>query len=434
MKMIKKFRNKVLILNMVITSAVVLSAFCVIYFIIYSNINYEIQDKLERAPGVYSELNQVGSVVAEASGSSSDSNYLMFSILVDAQGNILEKAAGLNFEPGFYEQAAEIALDNPNNRAYITLEKKEWRYMVTSIVDARLSETGTGQVVGSIGTVNADKFSIVFLDVTAYNKTLFDLMKTLLLVGSVTLVAIFLISLYFANRTIKPLADAWQKQKQFVADASHELKTPLSIINANYDALLANREETIESQIKWLDYIRVGTDRMSTLINNLLTLAKFDNTGLVTQSISFNLSETVQSALSSMEAAAVEKGVGFSTSIEPDVFIKSDAERLKQVVTILLDNAIKYTDKNGQIDILLSQSNHQAEFSIKNSGKGIPKQEISKIFDRFYRANQSRTHENGSYGLGLSIAKAIMDTLDGEIQVQSVEEEYTTFTFWLKLQ
>jgi len=427
MKMIKKFRNKVLILNMVITSAVVLSAFGVIYFIIYSNINYEIQDKLEQAPGRY------GSVVAEASGSSSDSSYLMFSILVDAQGNILEKAAGLNFEPGFYAQAAEIALDNPNNRSYITLGGKEWRYMVTPIVDARLSETGTSQVVGSIGTVNADKFSIVFLEVTAYNKTLFDLMKTLLFVGSVTLVAIFLISLYFANRTIKPLADTWQKQKQFVADASHELKTPLSIINANYDALLANREETIESQIKWLDYIRVGTDRMSTLINNLLTLAKFDDTELVTQSISFNLSETVQSVLSSMEAAIIEKGIELSTSIEPDVFIKSDIEQLKQVITILLDNAIKYTDKNGQIDILLSQSNHQAIFSIKNSGKGIPKQEIPKIFDRFYRADHSRTHENGSYGLGLSIAKAIMDTLDGDIQVQSVEEEYTTFSFRLKL-
>ena len=428
MKIIKKFRNKMLILNMAITSAVVLSAFGVIYFIIYSNINYEIQDKLERAPGVYSELNRVGSVTAKTNGSSSNS-YLMFSILVDAQGNILEKAPGLNFEPGFYEQAVEIALENPNNRAYITLGDKQWRYIVTPIVDVRLSGTGTSRVIGNIGTVDADKFSIVFLDVTAYNKTLFDLMKTLLLVGSVTLAAIFLVSLYFANRTIKPLADAWQKQKQFVADASHELKTPLSIINANYDALLASREETIESQIKWLDYIRVGADRMSTLINNLLTLAKFDDTELVTQSISFNLSKTVQSVFSSMEAAIVEKGIELSASIEPDVFIESDAEGLKQVVTILLDNAIKYTDQNGQIDVVLARSNHQAEFSIRNSGKGIPKQEMSKIFDRFYRADHSRTHESRSYGLGLSIAKAIMDTLDGEIQVQSVEGEYTAFTF-----
>ncbi|HBC93320.1 MAG TPA: two-component sensor histidine kinase, partial [Pelotomaculum sp.] len=135
-------------------------------------------------------------------------------------------------------------------------------------------------------------------------------------------------------------------------------------------------------------------DRMSKLINNLLTLARFDDTELVTQSISFNLGETVQSVILSMEAPIAEKGIELSVSIEPDIFIKSDAEGLKQVVTILLDNAIKYTDQNGQIDVALTRSNHQAEFSIKNSGKGIPKQEIPKIFDRFYRADHSRTHES----------------------------------------
>jgi two-component system sensor histidine kinase CiaH len=427
MKMIKKFRNKVLVLNMTITSAVVLSAFSVIYFITYSNVSSEIENNLDQAPGVSSELNRAGIVAAEAVGSSSQS-YLMFSILVDAQGNVLAKASGLNFEPGFYEQAVAIALDNPNSKADITLGGRQWRYAVTPIIDARLN--GTRQVIGNIDTADADKFSIVFLDVTAYNETLYDLMTTLLLVGSVTLLAIFLVSLYFANRAIKPLADAWQKQKQFVADASHELKTPLSIIIANYDALLANREETIQSQIKWVDYIRIGTDRMSKLINNLLTLARFDDTELVTQ---FNLSETVQSVILSMEAPITEKGIELSVSIEPDIFIESDAEGLKQVVTILLDNAIKYTEQNGQIDVALTRSNHQAEFSIKNSGKGIPKQEIPKIFDRFYRADHSRTHESGSYGLGLSIAKAVMDMLGGNIQVQSVEGEYTTFTFRLNL-
>ncbi len=440
MKMIRKFRNKMLILNMMITSAVVLSAFSVIYFITYGNVSSEIQNKLDQAPGVQIatqdsekgmasyELNRAGIVAAEAASSSSNS-YFMFSILVDSQGNILEKALGLNFEPGFYEQAVKIALDNPNSKADITMGDKQWRYTVTSIIDVDLS--GTSGVINNTGAAN--KFFIVFLDVTAYNKTLFDLMTTLLIVGSATLVAIFLVSLYFANRTIKPLADAWQKQKQFVADASHELKTPLSIINANYDVLLASQEETIQSQVKWLDYIKIGTDRMAKLINNLLTLARFDDTESVMPSISFNLSETVQSVLLSMEAAMVEKGIELSVSIEPDILIETDAEGLKQVVTILLDNAIKYTDKNGEIYVVLAQSNHQAEFSIKNSGKGIPKQEISKIFDRFYRADHSRTHESGSYGLGLSIAKVVMDTLGGDIQVQSVEGEYTTFTFRLNL-
>ncbi len=443
MEMFKKFRNKVLILNMTIISAVVLSAFSVIYFITYSNISSEIQSKLDQTPGAQIagqdvekgavsseiEINQAGTVTVESNISSSNS-YLMFNIIVDSEGNILEKASGLNFEPGFYEQAVKIALNNPYNKAGITLEDKQWRYSVTPIMNVHLS--GTSGVISNTGT--ADKFSIVFLNVTAYNKTLFDLMTTLLLVGSVTLGAIFLVSFYFANRTIKPLADAWQKQKQFVADASHELKTPLSVINANYYALLANQEETIQSQIKWFDYMRIGTDRMSKIINDLLTLAKFDDTKKAMQNTSFNLSNTVQSVILSMEAAMIEKDIELSVSIGSNITVKSDPEGLKQVVAILLDNAIKYTDKNGQIDVVLAQSEHQAVFSIKNSGKGIPKQELPKIFDRFYRADQSRTHENGSYGLGLSIAKAVMDGLGGDIQVQSVEREYTTFTFQLKLQ
>jgi two-component system sensor histidine kinase CiaH len=440
MEMFKKFRNKVLLLNMTITSAVLLSAFSVIYFITYSNISSEIQSKLDQTPGLQSviqdgeegaasgEINRPGVVMTVANDSSSD-GYLMFSIIVDAQGKILEKASGINLEPEFYEQAAKIAWDNPDNKADVTLRDKQWRYAVTPIIGVQI---GTD---GEINNYTTDKkFSVVFLDVTAYNKTLFDLLTTLLLVGSVTLGVIFLVSLYFANRTIKPLADAWQKQKQFVADASHELKTPLSIINANYDALLANQEETIQSQIKWLDYMRIGTDRMAKLINDLLTLARFDDTKPAMQTISFNLSNTVEAVLSSMEAAIIEKGIELSVSIGPNITVKSDPEGLKQVVAILLDNAIKYTDKNGQIEVVLARSNHQAVFSIKNSGTGIPEQELPKIFDRFYRADQSRTHENGSYGLGLSIAKAVMDRLGGEIQVQSVAGEYTTFTFRLKLQ
>lgn len=431
MEMFKKFRNKVLLLNMTITSAVVLSAFTVIYFITYSNISSEIQNKLDQAPGlqvalqdgdkeaISGELSLVNAVAAETA----NSTYLMFSIVVDTQGNILQKASGINLEPGFYEQAAKIAWDNPDNKADIILGEREWRYSVTPVIGVHIS----GQD-GDIKNYSANNsFSIVFLDVTAYNKNLVGLMTTLLLVGIGTLGAIFLVSLYFANRTIKPLSDAWQKQKQFVADASHELKTPLAIINANYDALLANQEKTVQSQVKWLNYMRVGTDRMSKLINDLLALAKFDDSELAMKNISFNLSDTVEEVLSSMEAAVIEKGIKLSASIDPDITVKSDPEGLKQVLAILSDNAVKYTDKNGWIDVVLTRSNLQAVFSIKNSGRGIPGQELPKIFDRFYRADHSRTYKSGSYGLGLSIAKTVTDRLEGDIQAQSVEGKYTVF-------
>jgi len=282
-------------------------------------------------------------------------------------------------------------------------------------------------------TSDENRFNIVFLDVTAYNKRLFELLTTLLFVGLIMLFVVFIISLYFANRAIKPIAETWEKQKQFVADASHELKTPLSIINANYDALLANQEETIKSQLKWLGYIRIGTDRMTKLINDLLSLAKMDDVNLEIRKIPFNISNAIHDVMLSMEAVVIEKGIKLSHSIEPDIIVKGDSERVKQVVTILFDNAIKYTNENGQIDISLIKSKRQVIYSIKNSGKGIAKQDLPKVFDRFYRADPSRTHESGSYGLGLSIAKTIIDRLGGEIHVKSVEDEFTTFTFTLGL-
>lgn len=439
MEMFKKFRNKVLLLNMAITSAVVLSAFSFIYFITYSNIRTEIEGKLDQTPGIQivmqdgdmgavfgGEINGVGVVAAESAVVSQD--YLMFSMTVDLEGNIVDKASGISLEPEFFEQAAKTAWANPYSKKEITLGNKQWRYNVTPIISVNISETS-----GQISRTETDRISIVFLDVTAYNKTLFDLMMTLLLVGSVTLGVIFLVSVYFANRAIKPLSRAWEKQKQFVADASHELKTPLSIINANYDVLVASQDETVGSQMKWLDYMRIGTDRMAKLINDLLTLAKLEDTKPQEPIVTFDLSHTVKTVLSSMEAAMVEKNIALSVSITPNITVKSDPEGLKQVVAILLDNAIKYTDTHGEINVALAPFKRQVVLSVKNSGKGIPAEALPKIFDRFYRADPSRTHENGSYGLGLSIAKAVLDRVGAEIQAQSVEGESATFTVRLKL-
>ncbi|NLM75002.1 MAG: ATP-binding protein [Clostridiaceae bacterium] len=134
-----------------------------------------------------------------------------------------------------------------------------------------------------------------------------------------------------------------------------------------------------------------------------------------------------------MFCVLAEKDIRLISSIERDIIIKSDPERIKQLIMILFDNAVKYTDKNGQIEIFLTKSKRLVEFSIKNTGKGIAKQDLPRIFDRFYRADPSRTHQTGSYGLGLSIAKAIIERLGGEIRATSVENEYTTFTFTLGL-
>ena len=276
-----------------------------------------------------------------------------------------------------YNKAADIAWNNKKNSSTITLEGKQWEYAIAQMKKQVIQRNGQSY------TVAENKYQIMFLDVTMYKKTLFQLLITLLSVGLIMLFAIFIISLSFANRAIKPIAEAWERQKQFVADASHELKTPLSIINANYDVLLTNQEETIQSQLKWLDYIKIGTDRMTKLINDLLSLAKMEDVRFPIQKVTFNMSDAINDVILSMEPVVAEKDIKLTHLIEPDIIVKSDQEKIKLVVTILFDNAVKYTDEKGQIDISLIRSKRHVTFTIKNSGKGIAKQDLPKYLTDF---------------------------------------------------
>ncbi|WP_248929250.1 sensor histidine kinase [Paenibacillus hamazuiensis] len=429
--MFTKLRNHFLILNMSITSLVMMAAFAVIYFSTYSSIQAEHQKKLNAQAETMVTISGPEPPPSEAPEQGLVARHMafedpqLFSIEVDGRGNILKINSSVSMPEAVYANAAKTAWGHRNTPSPVAFEGKEWLYSVTQMSTQVIR--GSGQQY----TVTWDKYLITFLDVTESNKTLLRLLTTMLIVGFSMLIAIFIISLYFAGRAIKPIAETWQKQKQFIADASHELKTPISIINANYDALLANREETIDSQMKWLGYIKIGTDRMAKLVGDLLSLAKVEDVHFATQKAPFNISTAVHEVIMSMEAAVNDKGIRLSHSIEPDIIVKSDMERVQQVVTILLDNAIKYTNEHGQIDISLTHSKRHIAFSISNTGKGIPKADVPKVFDRFYRVDPSRTHETGGYGLGLSIAKAIVDRLGGEIHVESEEDGWTTFAFTL---
>ena len=240
---------------------------------------------------------------------------------------------------------------------------------------------------------------------------------------------LFGVSFYFANRSIRPIEESWQKQKQFVADASHELKTPLAIIGANADALLANGEETINSQKKWLDYIKAEAGRMGKLINDMLYLAKVEDTDETQLPIDF--SNAVRDVIASLEAVIFEKGIQLTQHIEPRIIVRGNEEKIKQAVLILLDNSIKYTGDLGDVAITLKRFRNQAVLSIQNSGESIPADRLPKIFDRFYRCDPSRTKETGGFGLGLSIARAIIERSGGCIYAQS-SDSGTTFTIELK--
>lgn len=441
--MFSNLRNKFLILNMAITSLVILVAFSVIYLTTYNNIQTENQRKLETAVtfplagsiagtlpefSVSSDIKTIqGSGVVISASTLTPASSPSFLIQTDADGNILHVNSFIDLPEQVYQEAANLVWQN-KSRSTIRLADRLWLYSITPIEGNITTNAYGGQ---SFVTILNDYYRIAFLDITETQKTLRDLLITFLVVSVGTLGAIYWISRFFANRSIKPIAEVWEKQRQFIADASHELKTPLAIIMANYDALLANQDETIKSQKEWFDYMKAGTDRMAKLINDLLSLAKMENTDIEAAKSSFSISQVIGEIISSMEAMAKEKGLSLIQSMDPDLNIYSDPETVKKVFAILLDNAIKYSDPNSTIHVVLKTSKHRVLCSVQNWGKPIAKEDLPKIFDRFYRSDSSRTAESGGYGLGLAIAKMSIERLDGNISVESKPDGLTTFTFAL---
>ena len=273
-----------------------------------------------------------------------------------------------------------------------------------------------------------EQFSqIAFLDITSSRQSLLELLAAFVGVGLLTLLAMLGISILFAKRAVAPIEQSYRKQKQFVQDASHELKTPLASIRANLDALQANKQETIQSQEKWLDHISHETRRMNKLVTDLLELARADQTEQRIKLEPIGLSHLLERTLLSVEAVLYEKGISLQQQIETDLSVFGNLDKAEQVIRILLDNACKYTDAGGTIEVCLYRQRKYAILTISNTGEGIAPEHLDKIFDRFYRVDDARKH-TGSYGLGLPIAKSLVEQMGATLSVCSVPYQKTTFT------
>lgn len=272
--------------------------------------------------------------------------------------------------------------------------------------------------------------SVAFIDRTveaaAIRRSI--ILSALELVGA--LVAFFAISLFLSRWALKPVERAWEQQKRFVADASHELKTPLTVILANTGILLENREDTVENQLRWVENTATEAARMQKLVGNLLYLAKTDDakTPFVPQRVC--LSELALSTTLAFEALAYEKSVNILTDeLLPDIFVDGDSGALSQLIAILLENAVKFSDANTDVVVSLRVQQSKAALTVTNRGSVLSEAERSQIFERFFRADTARASEG--YGLGLSIAKSIVDAHHGKISVESSEQSGTCF--WVKL-
>ena len=262
--------------------------------------------------------------------------------------------------------------------------------------------------------------NLQIMDTAAVKSTLRHTLIYSLWVCLLLEIAVLLLAILLTLRITRPVSESFEKQKQFVADASHELKTPLAVIMASADALESNPTET-----KWLTNIKSEADRMNRLVADLLELAKSEAMAENAAFSEGNLSKTVETAMLTFEGVLFENGIALEDSIESDIRMEMDGDKIKQLLSILLDNAIKHSQPNGTVTVKLKKDK-DIILTVTNEGEGIPKGEEDKIFERFYRADAARNRNENRYGLGLAIAKNIAELHNGHIAAKS-ENGKTTF-------
>ena len=281
--------------------------------------------------------------------------------------------------------------------------------------------------------INDDGSSVYFFsDTYAERSSLNAQLIYSAIIGLGAMGLFFIVSMLLSRWMVKPVERAWEKQRQFVADASHELKTPLTVVLSNTDMMIASRAVTDEKNRIRLDNIRAESQRMKELVENLLTLARSDNTPTPAARTPVNLSFVVTGATLTLEPTIYDQGRFIDCQVADDVTVMGDGDKLRQLTDILLDNACKYGKVGSSILVRMTVTPNQKDaiLSVASEGAPLPPEECLNIFERFYRSDKSRGQEKG-YGLGLAIAQSIVKEHGGKIWAQS--DGVKTNTFYVKL-
>ena len=244
---------------------------------------------------------------------------------------------------------------------------------------------------------------------------------------------VFGLSFFLARMSLRPVEHAFSEQQRFVQDASHELKTPLTVILANLSILKSHPTATIRKEALWIQNTETEAKRMQELTERLLFLAKADAKKLPPRSEVLSLSTLVESTALPFTALAFERKLSLALDIAPALSVSGDAQTLAQLLAILLDNALKYAAPGTEVTVRLCRQKKHALLSVHNNGELIPADALPRLFDRFFRVDKSRARAAGGYGLGLSIAKTIANAHGGYIRAESTAEHGTMFTVTLPL-
>lgn len=314
-----------------------------------------------------------------------------FSVLTDTDGTVLSsdtsKIATVDSETAV--TYAQKVLDSGTQSGFIGT----FRYAVSSNSSGKL---------------------IIFLDCERKLHDFYSFMWTSIWITFVGYAIVFILIVFFSGQIVKPFADNYERQKLFITDAEHELKTPLAIIDADAEVLGMEIGEN-----EWLEDIQKQTKRLTIMTNALVYLSRMEEADSKLQSIDFPLSDVVAETAQSFQSLAISQGKTFQLDIEPMLSFFGDAKAFYQLTSILLDNAVKYSGDGGEIQLSLHRVNSSIRLSVQNTAEPISNEDLKHLFDRFYRTDKSRNTETGGHGIGLSIARAIVTAHKGTIKASA---------------
>lgn len=292
-----------------------------------------------------------------------------------------------------FEELIRVSSSTPENTG--VLEEYNLRYL--------RAQTPSGQF-------------LIFIDITTELSTMESLTRNCILIGIFSFLLFLGISIRLANWAVRPVEQAWTQQKQFIADASHELKTPLTVILTNAE-LLQSPEYNSDRKEQFVLSIQTMGKQMQKLVESLLELSRIDNGSIKTVMRNFNISELTETCLCLFEVSFFENGLTLESKIENGIRVTGSESHLKQVIEILLDNTLKYASPQSQVQVKLEKQRASCLLSVSTQGDAISEDDLKNIFHRFYRIDKSRS--SGSYGLGLSIAQRILEEHHGKIWAES---------------
>lgn len=422
--MIQKLRKKFIIINMTLVSLVLIVVLCALCLSNYQKLQSESLGAMRHALSAPPDDNFKPKMeLNRRKDESPFNNIRIFIVILNESGTIDSlNNNGTEVTEALAQEAVTKALETGKDQGNI--KSLALRYIIEDTADGR---------------------KIAFADTILQTRSMQTLILNSLLIMIAGMAAFFIISLFLSKWALKPVEKAWAQQNQFIADASHELKTPLTVILANLKILLTHKEDTISNQSRWIENTHTEATRMKELVENLLFLARSESDTVTYITGSINLSDTVWKCLLPFESIAFEQGITIRENIAPSLYTLGNEGQLKQLMAILLDNACKYADRDKQVTVTLSRDQEKAVLSVNNTGEPVPQEELDHIFERFYRSDKSRVRtenpphprsaesKEGGYGLGLSIAQTIVQNHHGKISVQSAESIGTTFTVTLPL-